>query len=371
MSVPRAKALQRVLSERGEAAALITSPENLRYLTGFYVWNALTPFALALVPAIGDPVLLVPRADESLARAVSRWAIEPYDPAPGGFRTTADLCRNALERMDIMGGVLGLEFGSVAHDRARLLEETLPRYRFSDIAAALTDLRLIKDRDEQLAFRRAAELVASAIHQTAPTVRPGVSEIEVKAAMDLTVCTEGGRRWPDAIVQSQTNVVSGPKLNRLHDAATGRTVGPSEMVFVMGGASVNGYWANIGRMLFVPGGPPPGDARRGLDVVEAAQRAAVGHLRPGIPLGEAARAADAVLADSGMAAHKTYPVFRGLGLRIDERPRSADLDLVLRPGMCLCAQLYLRLPEFIIGRSDSVLITDDGAAVVSDPREEA
>jgi Xaa-Pro aminopeptidase len=172
-------------------------------------------------------------------------------------------------------------------------------------------------------------------------------------------------------VQSQTNVVSGPKLNRLHDAATGRAAGPGEMVFVMGGASVNGYWANIGRTLFVPGGPPPRDARQGLDVADAAQRAGVGRLGPGIPLGEAVRAADAVLAAAGLADRKTYPVFRGLGLRIDERPRAADLHLILKPGMCLCAQLYLRLPEFIVGRSDSVLITEEGAVVVSDPRGEA
>jgi Xaa-Pro dipeptidase len=368
--VERVKALQRVLSERGEAAALITSPENIRYFTGFYVWNALTPFALAVVPAAGEPLLLVPRADESLARTVSRWAVEPYDPGPGGFRTTADLAHRALAGADVAGGVLGLEFGAVPLDRARLLEETLSQFRLSDIAGALTDLRLIKDREEQSAFRCAAALVASAMRQTALKVRPGISEIEVKAAMDLAVCTEGARRWPDAIVQSQTNVVSGAKLNRLHDAATGRSAGPGEMVFVMGGASVNGYWANIGRTLFVYGGSPSGEARRGLDVAAAAQRAAVEHLHPGAPLGEAVRAADVVLGAAGLADRKTYPIFRGLGLRIDERPRAVDLDLILRPGMCLCAQLYLRLPEFIVGRSDSVLITTDGAEVVSDPSGE-
>jgi Xaa-Pro dipeptidase len=369
--VERVRALQNVLAERGEAAALMTSPENIRYFTGFYVWNNMVPWALGIVPARGDPLLLVPRADESLARAISRVTIEPYDPGPAGFRTTAELCRRVLERADVADGALALEFGMVPFDRARLLQETFARYRFTDIGAVLTDLRLIKDRDEQQAFRRAAELVASATRHTASALRPGISEIDVKAAMDVAVCTEAARRWPDAIVQSQTNVVSGPKLNRLHDAATGRTAGPGEMVFVMGGASVNGYWANIGRTLFVPGGSPPSDARRGLDVAVAAQRAGVQRLGPGTPLGEAVRAADAVLAEAGLADRKTYPVFRGLGLRVDERPRAADLDLVLKPGMCLCAQLYLRLPEYIVGRSDSVLITEEGAAVVSDPRGEA
>jgi Xaa-Pro aminopeptidase len=369
--VKRVSALQDALTGRGDAAAVITSPENIRYVTGYYVWNNTTPFALAVVPASGDPRLLVPRADESLARAVSRVTIEPYDPGPAGFRTTVELCRRVLELADVTEGALAIEFGAVPFDRARLFEEVLSRHRLTDIAAVLADLRLIKDQDEQLAFRRAAELVASGIRQTAGALRPGVSEMEVKAAMDLAVCTEAARRWPDAIVQSQTNVVSGPKLNRLHDAATGRAAEAGEMVFVLGGASVNGYWAHIGRTLVVPGGSPPRAAADGLAVAGAAQRAAVGRLRPGAALGEAVRAADAVLAEAGLADRKTYPVFRGLGLRVDERPRAVDLDLILRPGMCLCAQLYLRLPTFIVGRSDSVLITDEGAVVVSDPRGEA
>lgn len=367
----RVRALQGMLAERGAAAALITSPENVRYFSGFYMWNNIAPFALALVPARGEPVLLVPRADESLARTASRVAIEPYDPGPAGFQTTIELCRRVLERADVMDGELGFEFGMVPFDRARLLQEILSRYRFTDISTVLTDLRLIKDQDEQLAFWRAGELVAAAIRHTAGTLRPGISEIEVKAAMDLAVCGEAARRWPDAIVQPQTNVVSGPKLNRLHDAATGRAADPGEMVFVMGGASVNGYWAHIGRTLFVPGAPPPREAGQGLAVADAAQQAAIRRLGPGIPLGEAVRAADAVLAEAGLADRKTYPVFRGLGLRVDERPRAADLDLLLKPGMCLCAQLYLRLAEFIVGRSDSVLITEEGASVVTDLRGEA
>ncbi len=102
------------------------------------------------------------------------------------------------------------------------------------------------------------------------------------------------------------------------------------------------------------------------DDLKARRARAMERLGPGAPLGVAVRAADAVLTEAGLADRKTYPVFRGLGLRIDERPRAADLDLILRTGMCLCAQLYLRMPEFIVGRSDSVLITDGGAVVVTE-----
>ncbi len=366
----RVKALQHKLAERGEAAALITSPENIRYLTGFFTWNAHVPFALAIVPARGEPVLLVPRADDLLAHAVARCSLEPYDPGTAGFRTTAEACRRVLERADIREGGLAIEFGALSFDRVRVLQDALSRHRFADGTDALADLRMIKDSQEQEWLRQAAELAASAMAQTVSRVRPGVSELEVKATMDFAAHTVGARRWPTAVVQCQTNVVSGPKLNRLHDAATGRTVGPGEVLFILSDLSVHGYRANIGRTLFVPGGTPPDDARRTLEFATTAQRAAIRHLHPGNPLREAVQAADDVLAEAGLAGRRTYPIVRGLGLRTDERPKAADatdLDRPLEYGMCMCVQLYIRQPDRIVGRSDTVLVTEKGAEVISEP----
>ena len=361
----RVPALQRVLSERGETAALIVSAENIRYFTGFYTWNNRVAFALAIVAARGGAVLLVPRADEALARAVGRCSLEPYDPGAGGFRTTAELARRVLERMGA-DGALALEFGAVTFDRAQVLLAALPQHRIADGTAAIADLRLQKDSAEQETLRRAGALAGTAMRQVASGLRPGVSEIEVKAAMEQAVYTEGARRWPESIVQAETNVVSGPKLDRLHDGATGRTVGAGDVVFVIGKASVDGYQGDVGRTLFVPGGAPQAEAQRDLYVATEAHRAAVQRLRPGALLGDAVAAADEVLARAGMADRRTYPMIRGLGLRADERPRvTTDLDLRVAPGMCMCAQLYLKRPGGIVGRSDSVLITDGGPAVLS------
>jgi hypothetical protein len=137
-------------------------------LAGFYVWNTLTPLALAFVPAVGDPLLLVPlgTSRSPVRSAAVRWS----RATPAGFRTTPDLCRRALERADVAGGVFGVEFGSVALDRARILEETLPEYRFSDIAGALTDLPLVARQRQVDKLRdglRGALIAAS--HSGSPT----------------------------------------------------------------------------------------------------------------------------------------------------------------------------------------------------------
>jgi Xaa-Pro aminopeptidase len=367
----RIQALQEALLRQRVGAALITSSDNIRYLTGYYHWNSLMPFAAAVVPARGDPLLLALRADESLARQASSVPVVTYEAGAQGYRATAAQVREALNRDTLPYNTLGIEFGVMTLDRFRILEETFPELTFADVAAAVGELRLIKDDNEQRTFQQAALLVGAALTRVTADFSPGTSEIEVKGAMDAAVYAEAARRWPAAIVQSATNVVSGPKANRLHDAAAGRTIGAGELLFIMGGATVDGYWANAARTVFAPGGPAKAGARRLLDAAVAAQQAGVARLVPGARLGEAVRAADNVLADAGLLGNKTYPMFRGLGLRHNERPTAIELDLALQPGMCLCSQSYLRQDDFIVGQSDSILIGDEGAVVLSDRKEAA
>lgn len=367
----RVQALQEALRRQGVGAAFITSSDNIRYLTGYYHWNALMPFAVAVVPARGDPLLLVLRADETLARQTSGVPAAAYDAGAQGYRATAARIREALGSAPGLDDKLGIELGATTVDRFHILAETFPGSAFVDVAGVLGELRLVKDDAEQATLRHAALAVGSALERTIAGVSAGTAEIEIKGAMDAAVYAESARRWPEAMVQSVTNVLSGPKANRLHDAAAGRTIGAGELLFIMGGAIVDGYWANAARTVFVPGGPARADARRVLDVAAEAQRAAVERLVPGRPLGEAVRAADAVLADAGLLGHKTYPMFRGLGLRHNERPTAAEADLVLQPGMCLCSQSYLRQDDFIVGQSDSIVIGQTGAEVLTAGKEAA
>jgi Xaa-Pro aminopeptidase len=229
----------------------------------------------------------------------------------------------------------------------------------------LSGLRAIKDETEQQAFRRAAELMGFALRATGAALTAGMSELEVKGRFDSELYAEAARRWPDAMTAASTNVLSGDRLNRLHDGAHGRRVGAGEPVWILSHAHWNGYWANISRNVFVPGALPDTNVVRAHEAVIEAQRAAIRQLVPGRVLGEAAKAADAALARHGLLDKKMYGVFRGLGLRYDELPRPTDLDTVVAAGMCICVQLHVRLSNLIVGQGDSILVTGRGPEIVS------
>jgi len=67
-----------------------------------------------------------------------------------------------------------------------------------------------------------------------------------------------------------------------------------------------------------------------------------------------------------LAKRRIYGMFRGLGLRYDELPRPSDLEMTVEPGMCICVQLHVRLPNVIVGQGDSVLVTERGPEILSD-----
>jgi Xaa-Pro dipeptidase len=334
--------LQAELARHAFAGALITSPQNVRFLTGYYT-RAFNPFTVAVIPTRGDPLLIVLRQDESLAAAASEVRVVPHELRPEGFRVTAAACHSALEEVASSRGLLGLEFDSMTVDRLRVLEQTLPQCTFADISALASELRMIKDANEQSALRRAGTLATLGMQRAIEMLRPGVCEADVEATVCRAADMEGARLWPDSVVQISANVLTGPKVGRLHDHATGRQMAAGEAVFVLASVSWNGYCGgDIARTFFLPGASSSQEAKVALDTASEAQREAIEALRPGAPLGDASRAAGRVLARSGLSEKLTYRMFRGLGLTNSERPTALELDLSLRPGMCICVQITFR-----------------------------
>jgi Xaa-Pro aminopeptidase len=363
--VNRVQALQSELERNGQRGAVITSMETIRYLTGHYVWTSHSPTTFMVVPATGSAALFVPEGDDTLARLMSRIGVEPYKPGASAFATAATLSRQRLSKNGQAKERLALEWGALTVDRFEPLRDAFSGWTLDDVTPSLYRLRMVKDAEEQLAFRNAASLMGHAMRKTAAALAVGMSELEIKGVFDQALYAESSRKWPDAMAMAQTNVLSGDRLSRLHDGAHGRAVQAGETVWVLSHAHWNGYWANISRNVFAPGGSPDPDVLRAQEAVVDAQRAAIARLVPGEPLKNASTAAHDALARHHLLEKKVYGIFRGLGLRYDEPPKDADLETVLQVGMCLCVAVHVRLPKLIVGQGDSVLITATGPEVVS------
>jgi Xaa-Pro aminopeptidase len=355
--------LQGELSKADMKGAVVTSNENVRYLAGYRGFTRLPRGVV--VPASGDPTLIVAQGDEGLARALTPFAVRTYPISGDSFRGMIGSCGSCLKDLGITHGLIGLEVRLLTVEQYRSCESVISDFEFNDITGHLTELRTIKDAEEQIELRHAADLAVIGATTGLREFRSGATEVLIKSAIERNVFVEGSRMWPEAAIETEINVLTGPKMKRLHDFGTGRVISPGDICWFFEGIACNGYWANVARTLILPGTPKSSPLEEVLQIVGDAHHAALDSIAPGVTLKVITRAADEILSKHGLDNSKIYPMFRGLGLTAYERPSLADLDNPLKLGMSLCVQLYVSVEDASLGLSDTVLVTEKGADVLT------
>ena len=110
---------------------------------------------------------------------------------------------------------------------------------------------------------------------------------------------------------------------------------------------------------------PTDEFRRTLEQVQAAQKAALAVLRPGLPMCDAYAAARRVFEKAGVEKYFTHGLGHGVGLETHEapslNPRRSD---PLRAGMVVTVEPGLYYPQWGGVRWEhTALITEDGATL--------
>jgi Xaa-Pro aminopeptidase len=114
--------------------------------------------------------------------------------------------------------------------------------RIVDAGSILARMRLIKDGHEIEAMREAARISVEAFAEAAPSIRPGVGEWQVEAAIEAAFRRRGasGPSFP-------TIAASGANATVLHHVSNDRTMSAGELLLLDAGARWRMYCADITR----------------------------------------------------------------------------------------------------------------------------
>ena len=263
------------------------------------------------------------------------------------------------------GGALGLEAHALTlRDADRVAG--LGRSRLVPTVDLVERLRAIKSPEEVAAIRAAADLAQAALAEVLPSIRVGQTELEVAATLESALRRRGSEWHP-----FPTIVASGPRAALPHARTSGRTIGAGDWLLLDFGAQVGGYCADLTRTVIV-GARADERQRTVYELVRAAQRRALEHLRAGMTGREGDALARDVIATRGFGDAFGHSLGHGLGLEVHEAPRlapTADSALPLHavvtvePGVYLPGWGGVRL-------EDDVHLGPDGADILSDGRTE-
>lgn len=406
--------LRRAMNERGLDAILVSSPENIYYLTGLD-YQGYFAYQLLIVPLEGAPILITrameaptirdkvphvhhvgysdgiepipparaPDADLVLAESRAEEAAAGLRPwsaslgvtirgaegeSPPAAASAAVTC-NALIEAGLKRARLGIEkSGSfLPLGIAEAIMHGLSEARFEDASDLVSDCRLVQSPRELAYTRKAAAVSESMMLAGIAAAGPGVHKRDVMAAIYQTMFSRGGT-YPGFVPL----VRSTHTLEHEHGPWEDDRLARRDVLFLELSGCVRRYHAPISRLVFI--GKAPARAERIRRTCEAAIEAAEKAIRPGARASEVYAAWQRQVDEAGLAGYRRHHCGYSVGIGFPPSWTGSGVPLGLRDGssMQLRAGMVFHLMSWLLrtGRgdfviSDAVAVTETGCEVLT------
>jgi Xaa-Pro dipeptidase len=367
-SFPEAELRARQASARaaidaaGYEALIVTTPENIYWLTGrqtagYFAFQAL------IVPAGGEPTLLV-RQLELIGSVANTWLTDIVAYQDG--EEPAACLALLLKERGIRRPAIELSGWFLPPVLAREIAFATGVESLPDGSGILVPLRTVKSPAELAAIRTAATYAEAGLCAGIAACGTGTDENAVAAAM-LEAATRAGSE----AMAMEPLVSSGPRSGMPHMTWRRRRFETGDAVFLELAGSHARYHAALMRTVWI--GHPPIEARRMMDCSLAALDAALVEIRPGVACAAPHEAAQRVIDAAGYTAafRKRIGYSMGVAFAPDWGEGGilslfSGVDRIIEPGMVFHLPATLRsYGAWTVGASETVIVTENGAEPLS------
>ena len=350
----RRNKLRRQLKQQGLDALLVTNFINVTYLSGF----------------TGDDSYLLVGAKNDVLISDQRYTTQLEEECPGlelcirGPGTKIiDYTAKTIEKAKARR--VGVEADSMTLATRDALAAAADKVALESTSGWVEDLRMIKDRDEIEATRRACDMARRAFEVVRAKITLSMTEAEISSELEYQA-----RRFGAKGLSFEPIVGVGPRAALPHGHATNKRIGEDEFVLIDWGVHERLYMSDLTRVLAT--GKISPKLRKLYGVVLKAQLAGIEAIRPGVLCEDVDAAARAVIENAGYGKHFGHGLGHSLGLEIHENPRFAKGNKTeLKPGMIMTVEPGIYFPGWGgIRIEDDVLVTRTGYEVLTSvPKE--
>ena len=368
----RAARAQRLMSEQGMDGLVLTSPPNVRYVSGFdtQFWESPTRPWFVVLPREGSPIAIVPEIGApgmavTWVRDIRTW------PAPRPADDGVSLLTAALAQLPRRFGRIGWELGRESIVRMPIIDylrvkDGLVGLEFVDGTPVIRALRGVKSPAEIEHLRFICQTVSDGFEALTGKLAVGDSERDACRKLRIDFLERGADGSPYLIGVAgpggYDNIIMGP---------TDRRIERGDILIIDTGTTFDGYYCDFDRNFAF--GPATDAARRAHETVWDATEAGIRAARPGATTTDLWRAMMRVLEAGGSLGNNVGRMGHGLGLQLteppsnmpgDDTPSVADMVLTIEPGMEYA-------PGKMIVHEENIVVREDGAELLSRraPRE--
>ena len=385
--LPKESRIKELLRERGLDGAIVSSPENFHYVTGFaghqHTVSRQPGFSVAVVSAREDvptqlttmdfevPTFEIKSAGRFIVRKYDTWVgVKTWDeiangaivPAPAVMESSMDVLKKMVRDMDLADKKLGVEMDYLTFNYYNGLKAAFPEAQYSDISDMFVFARSIKTPEEIALYRKICAVADAGFTAVSKIAKPGTSERDMV------------NTFREVVIASGVCTPSSWSMFSTGESGSRLTI-PGEAVIQRGdvvkfdagvGAEFDFYLTDTSRSWVMEGADPA--LYKLKDRLYEGQRRMIEAAKPGLPINELYHIAYDYVKEA-------YPSYRRghQGHSISMGPATAEAPYInptttrpLEAGMVLA----MEVPCYIGGVQgfnieDMVLITETGCEVLT------
>ena len=326
-------------------AAIITSEENCRYISGFHASARVVVVTREIAYLLTDF-----RYGEAARMQVKDCKVVVY-------QKLAKSIEEILRRHDIRGVLLEHEHLTLA--QADIYETVCKQWnavpvKDTTLDTLLKEMRAVKTEKEIENIKAAQSITDAAFTHSLDYIDSNKSEREIALELEFFMRKQGAEK-----IAFDTIVVSGTNGSMCHGVPSDKKIQKGDFITMDFGAVVNGYHSDMTRT--VAYGTVSEAQKQVYQTVLQAQLAAIQTATSGIPCNLVDKAARDII-DVNYAGTFGHTTGHAVGLEIHEWPYFAPAcQVITKPGMVITVEpgIYLE-GKFGVRIEDMVLIQENG-----------
>lgn len=338
--------------------------------------------SFVLFPEHGEPCLVVPESELSLARRGFIQDVRTYSDAGFGnlqpfYSLAGPVIATAADELGVANGRIGYEGSTTmgvssytqvsfpSHGTIEAYRISLPGARLIDVSPVLSVMMARKTRAEQRMLRVANKIAGLGYLAARQAIVPGTRESDVAAQVIAAIEALGRDRGADR-VEAYCHVMSGSRSAEAYkpfNLTSTRQICTGDPVVVQLEVYADGYWAEVTRTLFADDPGPEG--RRFYEACLAAQQKALATIRNGVAAEEVDRAARDYLAVDGLNTFFKHGTGHGVGFQAishlaPPRLEPGSTDTLLTDMVCNVEPAVYIHGWGGVRINDTVVVTENG-----------
>ena len=344
---------------------LLTTPQNIRYFTGYdsQFWESPTRPWFVIVPLSGKPIAIVPEIGASEFNKTWLDEIKTW-PSPRPEDEGISLLKSNLENLKKTFGQIGLELGSEialrmpVRDFIKLKE--IVNTNLVDGSDAIWDMRMIKTNEEIKKIKFICSIASDAYNALPSTLSIGNTEREAVHKLKMDILNRGADSVPFMPgISGQGGVpqiVCGPTDHILDDG---------DILFIDTGSTFDGYFCDFDRNYAF--GKVTSDVEKVYHVLWQATEVGIKTAIPGATTNDIFNSMNKIIQDNGAIGNNVGRLGHGLGLQLTEPPshRSGD-KTTIKENMVLTIEPAMEYaPGKMLVHEENIIIHKDGAELIT------